>query len=191
MSRTVAIIGGGYGGAAAAKALDEHADVVLVEPKDAFVQNAASMRALARPEWAGKMFFPYDRLMERGRIVRERAVSVDSRGVLLASGERVEADHLVLATGSGYPFPFKFEDDLAGQARERIHAVHGELAGAGRVLIAGPGRSGRGGPSRSPSGPRRGSCRPTSGSARTACASGPATSMATSATRARPAATYG
>ncbi|MEU1724685.1 FAD-dependent oxidoreductase [Nonomuraea sp. NPDC005692] len=139
MSRTVAIIGGGYGGAAAAKALDEHADVVLIEPKDAFVQNAASMRALAQPEWAGKMFFPYDRLMQRGRIVRERAVSVDSRGVLLASGERVEADYLVLATGSGYPFPFKFEDDLAGQARERIHAVHGELAGAGRVLIAGAG----------------------------------------------------
>ncbi|NUT10643.1 MAG: FAD-dependent oxidoreductase [Nonomuraea sp.] len=139
MSRTVAIIGGGYGGAAAAKALDRDADVVLVEPKDAFVQNAVAMRALARPEWAEKMFFPYDRLLERGRVVRERAVAVDSRGVVLASGERIEADHLVLATGSGYPSPFKFEGDRTVEARERVRDVHGELARAGRVLIAGAG----------------------------------------------------
>ncbi|MEW9552371.1 NAD(P)/FAD-dependent oxidoreductase [Nonomuraea sp. NPDC050783] len=139
MSRTVAIIGGGYGGAAAAKALDRDADVVLIEPKDAFVQNAVAMRALARPEWAEKMFFPYDRLLERGRVVRGRAVSVDSRGVVLASGERIEADFIVLATGSRYPSPFKLEGELASEGLERVRGVHGELARAGRVLIAGAG----------------------------------------------------
>lgn len=34
MRRTVAVIGGGYGGATVAKALDEDTDVVLVEPKE-------------------------------------------------------------------------------------------------------------------------------------------------------------
>ncbi|MDF2712564.1 MAG: FAD-dependent pyridine nucleotide-disulfide oxidoreductase [Nonomuraea muscovyensis] len=139
MGPTVAIIGGGYGGAAAAKALDQDTDVVLVEPKDAFVQNAVSLRALARPDWADTLFFPYDRLLERGRVVRERAVSVDSAGVVLASGERVEADYLVLATGSGYPFPFKFDTDLSSEARDRLLATHLELAGAARVLIVGAG----------------------------------------------------
>ncbi|NUR84009.1 MAG: FAD-dependent oxidoreductase [Nonomuraea sp.] len=72
-------------------------------------------------------------------MVRERAVSVDSRGVVLASGERIEADFLVLATGSGYPSPFQFEGERAGEARERVRDVHGELARAGRVLIEGAG----------------------------------------------------
>ena len=43
---TVAVIGGGYGGFNAAKALDEFVDVLLVEPRDAFVHNVAALRAL-------------------------------------------------------------------------------------------------------------------------------------------------
>jgi NADH dehydrogenase FAD-containing subunit len=39
MTATVLVIGGGYGGVATAKALDDVADVVLVEPRDAFVQG--------------------------------------------------------------------------------------------------------------------------------------------------------
>lgn len=139
MGRTVAIVGGGYGGAAAAKALDRDTDVVLIEPKDAFVQNAAVLRALVRPEWTDRLFFPYDGLLQRGRVVRERAVAVDSRGVVLASGARVDADYLVLATGSGYPFPFKFDADLSAESRARLLVAHGGLAGASRVLIAGAG----------------------------------------------------
>jgi 2-polyprenyl-6-methoxyphenol hydroxylase-like FAD-dependent oxidoreductase len=42
----VAVIGGGYGGFAVAKGLDEFADVTLVEPRDAFVHNVAALRAL-------------------------------------------------------------------------------------------------------------------------------------------------
>ena len=38
----VAVIGGGYGGSSAARALDEFADVTLVEPRDAFA--TASLR---------------------------------------------------------------------------------------------------------------------------------------------------
>lgn len=94
MGRTVAVIGGGYGGAAVAKALDEDADVVLIEPKDAFVHAAGSLRALVQPDWAGNIFFPYDRLLQRGKVIRERAASVDPGGVTLASGERVNGDYL-------------------------------------------------------------------------------------------------
>ena len=40
---TVVVIGGGYGGVNVAKALDEVADVTLVEPKDAFFHNVAAL----------------------------------------------------------------------------------------------------------------------------------------------------
>ncbi|MFG2651740.1 NAD(P)/FAD-dependent oxidoreductase [Streptomyces sp. NPDC048436] len=138
--RTVAVIGGGYGGAAVAKALDDGADVVLIEPKDAFVHAAGALRALVKPEWAGDhMFFAYDKLLRRGRVIRERAASVDAGGVVLASGARVDADYVVLASGSGYPFPAKTDTDVTSEALERIHATHDELASARRVLLAGAG----------------------------------------------------
>ncbi|MCP2339916.1 FAD-dependent oxidoreductase [Actinomadura rupiterrae] len=139
MSGTVVIVGGGYGGSAAAKALDEHADVVLVEPKDAFVHSAAALRALVKPDWAPNMFFPYDRLLARGRVVRARAASVDARGVTLESGERITADHIVLASGSGYPYPAKTRTDVADEALAQLRDTHAELAAAERVLITGAG----------------------------------------------------
>ncbi|MFJ6459991.1 NAD(P)/FAD-dependent oxidoreductase [Streptomyces sp. NPDC091387] len=139
MNRTVAVIGGGYGGAAVAKALDEETDVVLIDPKDAFVHAAGALRALVEPDWAGHIFFPYDTLLRRGAVRRERAVAVDPGGVTLASGERIAADYLVLATGSDYPFPAKMDTDLSARALERIRAAHAELAAAERVLIVGAG----------------------------------------------------
>ncbi|GAA1665644.1 FAD-dependent oxidoreductase [Glycomyces endophyticus] len=138
--RTVAVVGGGYGGAAVAKALDEHADVVLIEPKDAFVNAAGALRALTRPEeWAERVFFPYDGILKRGVHRREYAAGVDPQGVTLASGERVEADYIVLATGSGYPYPAKTRTDSTAEALAHFKETHAELAGAERVLIAGAG----------------------------------------------------
>ncbi|MCD0444100.1 FAD-dependent oxidoreductase [Glycomyces sp. A-F 0318] len=138
--RTVAVVGGGYGGVAVAKALDEHADVVLIEPKDAFVNAAASLRAVARAgEWAEQLFYPYDKLLKHGRQIREYASAVDAKGVTLASGERVEADYIVVATGSGYPYPAKTRTDSAAESAAQFEATHAELAGAERVLIAGAG----------------------------------------------------
>src|ERR1700679_4033238 len=96
---TVVVVGGGYGGTAVAKALDETADVVLVEPRDAFMHNVAALRALVDPSWLPKIFFPYSGLLTNGRVVRDRAVEVDPHHVVTASGERISADYVVLASG--------------------------------------------------------------------------------------------
>ncbi|WP_433260129.1 NAD(P)/FAD-dependent oxidoreductase [Actinosynnema sp. CS-041913] len=141
MSRTVAVIGGGYGGSAVAKALDSEADVVLIDPRDAFVNAAGSLRALAQPDWASNMFFSFDTLLTRGKVIRDRAVSVDPAGVTLASGERVEADYVVLATGSDYAYPAKPNagSTTTSQALDDLRRTHKELADAQRVLIVGAG----------------------------------------------------
>ncbi|MES9538466.1 FAD-dependent oxidoreductase [Actinomadura sp. NPDC000600] len=139
MSSTVAVVGGGYGGAAVAKALDSEADVVLIDPRDAFVNASGALRALTRPDWAGNIFFPFDTLLTRGTVLRDRAVSVDAAGVTLASGRRVDADFLVLASGSGYTFPANPRAESADEALEDLRRTHKELAGADRVLILGAG----------------------------------------------------
>ena len=86
---TVIIVGGGYGGAATAKALDDIADVVLIEPKDAFVHNIAALRGLVDSEWTDRIFYPYRRLLSRGRVIHDRAVQVEADAVTIGSGERI------------------------------------------------------------------------------------------------------
>ena len=81
---TVVVIGGGYGGIGVAKALDADVDVVLVEPKDAFVHNVAALRALADPSWLPRIYLPYDRLLASGRVVRDRAAKVEPVAVKVA-----------------------------------------------------------------------------------------------------------
>ncbi|MEV4532657.1 FAD-dependent oxidoreductase [Asanoa sp. NPDC049518] len=139
---TVTVLGGGYSGIKVAKALDDVADVTLVAPADAFTHNGAAWRALVEPEWLDRIFLPYDRLLTRGRFVHDRATEVDGRRVTLASGQVLEPDHLVLATGSGYPFPAKVDERNAATARARFRQAHEELRDAKRVLVIGAGPSG-------------------------------------------------
>ena len=135
----VAVVGGGYGGTAVAKALDETADVVLVEPRDAFVHNVASLRALVDPSWLPRIFLPYEGLLERGRVVRDRAALVEPGSVVTASGEEIRADYVVLASGSAYPFPAKPEEADTRAAHDRVRRTHRVLAEADRVLLLGAG----------------------------------------------------
>jgi NADH dehydrogenase FAD-containing subunit len=139
---TVTVLGGGYSGIKVAKALDDVADVTLVAPADAFTHNSAAWRALVEPEWLDRIFMPYDRLLARGRFVRDRATAVDGRRVTLASGQVLESDHVVLATGSGYPFPAKVDEPDADTARAKFRQAHQELLGANRVLVIGAGPAG-------------------------------------------------
>lgn len=139
MTATVAVIGGGYGGIAAAKALDEIADVCLIEPRETFVHNVAALRAVADPDWIGRLFLPYSRLLARGRVIQDRAVRVDAGSVTLGSGEQIAADYIILATGSRYPFPAKPDLDEAAAASARLHAAHRALASSGHALLLGAG----------------------------------------------------
>ena len=136
---TVVVVGGGYGGVAVAKALDETCDVVLVEPKDAFMHNIAALRALVDPSWLPSIFLPYGGLLANGRVVRDRAVVVDPHRVVTASGEEISADYVVLATGSRYPFPAKTDLVDADHAQEQVRQAHRALAQAERVLLVGAG----------------------------------------------------
>jgi NADH dehydrogenase FAD-containing subunit len=139
---SVVVLGGGYGGINVAKALDDVADVTLVDPTEAFVHNVAAWRALVDPEWLDRIFYPYAHLLAHGRFIRERAVAVDGHRVTLASGDVLEPDYLVLATGSAYPFPAKTEEPDIASARARHRAAHEALLAADRALIIGAGPSG-------------------------------------------------
>ena len=62
--------------------------------------------------------------------------------VVLALGEELPADYLVLATGSSYPFPAKSDVDRTVDAHEKTLGTHAALAAAARVLLIGAGAVG-------------------------------------------------
>jgi NADH dehydrogenase FAD-containing subunit len=136
---SVVVVGGGYGGITAAKALDEVTDVVLVDPKDSFEHNVAALRALVDPSWSSRIHFSYDGLLKHGHVIRDRAVKVDSRRVVLESGTELVPDFIVLATGSSYPFPGNSGAESAREAAALFRDGHDALAGANRVLLLGAG----------------------------------------------------
>lgn len=138
MARVV-VVGGGYGGASVAKRLDDVADVVLVEPKDAFVHATAALRAVVDPAWQERVFFPYDQLLTKGRIIRDWARRVSPRRVDLSPYESVVPDYLVLATGTAYPFPAKYLEDETAVASARLTRLRNDLARCERVLVVGGG----------------------------------------------------
>src|SRR5665811_1664644 len=127
MARVV-VVGGGYGGASLARPLDADLDVVLVEPKDAFVHSRAALRAVVDATWQDRVFFPYDRLLTRGRVVQDWARRVSPRRVTISPFESIDADYLVLATGTSYPFPAKFLEDETEVAIARLGRLREALA---------------------------------------------------------------
>lgn len=139
MHTTVAVVGGGYGGTAVAKALDSVTNVVLIDSRDTFVHNVAALRAVVDPQWIDRLFLPYDRLLDNGRVLRGPAVRVDATSITLADGTRITADYIVLATGSAYPFPAKVDVNDSAAARRKLRATHHALADAGNVLLLGAG----------------------------------------------------
>ncbi|HEX2541740.1 MAG TPA: NAD(P)/FAD-dependent oxidoreductase [Caldimonas sp.] len=116
-SARVVVVGGGYGGATAAKyvrLLSAHAiDVVLVEPNRAFVSCPISNLVVGGVRQLADVTTPYDALQQRHgvRLVHDSVVAIDAaaRTVRLAGGATIRYDKLVLAPGVDLMF-----DGVAG-----------------------------------------------------------------------------
>lgn len=142
MSKRIAIVGGGYIGADLAKSLDDIAEVTLIEPRSHFVHAPAMIRAVVDPSLLDRALIPYDRLLKNGRLLRARAAGIDAGGVTLDSGQKVEADYIVIGTGSSYALPFKpVGDDIEGLRVANRH-VHDQLTAARTIGIVGAGAVG-------------------------------------------------
>lgn len=140
--KRVTVVGGGYGGITVAGGLDDVAEVTLVEQKDQFVHHAAALRAAVDPIWTHTIFMPYSRLLRNGHVVHAQALRVEGTTVYVANHEPIEADYLVLATGSTYPYPAKHNIPTAALAKKRLVETRQNLSQAKRVLLVGAGTVG-------------------------------------------------
>jgi sulfide dehydrogenase [flavocytochrome c] flavoprotein chain len=101
----VVVVGGGFAGASAARALkklDPRISVTLVETSDTFTACPFSNLVITGMRELKEQQFGYDKVAASGvTMARSTATAVDpqARGVTLANGNRLSYDRLVLAPG--------------------------------------------------------------------------------------------
>ena len=138
----VVVVGGGYGGVTVAKGLDPVADVILIEQKDQFVHHAAALRAAVDEVWEHAIFMPYSNLLKNGQVIQGVVSSVTGTTVHVFGHDPIEADYVILASGSTYPFPAKYSSSKATVAKARLEQLHDALTSAGSVMLVGGGTVG-------------------------------------------------
>lgn len=136
----VVVIGGGYGGATAAKYVrmfsDYSIDVTLVEPNAAFVSCPISNLVLQGSKTITDITTPYYNLSKRHgvKVVRDMAASIDpeKRIVKLAGGAELPYDRLILSPGIDFMW-----DTLPGMAKEgaKDKVLHAWKAGPQTVAL--------------------------------------------------------
>ncbi len=136
----VVVVGGGYGGATAAKYIrmwsEGRVEVTLVEPGESFISCPISNLVLGGSKQIADVTVPYDNLTRRHgvKMVRDRAVAidVDKRQVRLAGGAVLPYDRLVLSPGVDFMW-----DKLPGmqKAGAQDKVLHSWKAGTQTVAL--------------------------------------------------------
>lgn len=134
----VVVIGGGYGGATAAKyirMLDPGIEVVLIEPNPAFVSCPISNMVLGGFKTMSDITKAYSGLARHGvRVVQDTAtaIDVDKKQVRLARGDPVGFDRVVVSPG----VDFMWEALPAmGSPEAQARVVHAWKAGPQTVTL--------------------------------------------------------
>ncbi|WP_114973320.1 FCSD flavin-binding domain-containing protein [Rhodoferax ferrireducens] len=136
----VVVVGGGYGGATAAKYVRMWSDygiqVTLVEPNASFISCPISNLVLGGSKTMADITTPYDNLVKRHgvNLVRDMVTSIDAekRLVKLASGGELPYDRLILSPGVDFMW-----DTLPGMAKAGAQdkVLHSWKAGTQTVAL--------------------------------------------------------
>jgi NADH dehydrogenase FAD-containing subunit len=126
----VVVVGGGYGGATAAKYLrlwsDASIDVTLVEPKAAFVSCPISNLVLGGSMTLADITIPYEQLARRHgvKVVRDRvsAIDPDRRVVRLEGGGELAFDRVIVSPGVDFMWETLPGMNLPGARDKVLHS---------------------------------------------------------------------
>ena len=136
----VVVIGGGYGGATAAKYIrmwsDYGTQVTLVEPNPSFISCPISNLVVGGVKTLADITTPYDNLVKRHgvQMVQDMVTSIDpdKRVVKLAGGVELPYDRLVVSPGVDFMWE-TLPGMASAAAREKV--LHAWKAGAQTVAL--------------------------------------------------------
>ncbi len=134
----VVVIGGGFGGATAAKYVREFAPsakITLIEPNQDFISCPLSNRVLHGGMALRDITRPYDRFAFRHDIqwIRATATDIDTKArIVIAGQEKISYDRLIVSPGVEFLYD-KLEGMQSAQAQKKI--VHAWKAGEQTIQL--------------------------------------------------------
>jgi NADPH-dependent 2,4-dienoyl-CoA reductase/sulfur reductase-like enzyme len=134
--KRVVVIGGGWGGATAAKYVklgDPSIDVILLEPNKEFVSCPFSNLVLSGVRTLDSMTFSYDRLRGHGvRVIHEMATAIEPPARKVRVGEGwLEYDRLIVSPGVEFQY-----EQIQGLREAGDSVLHAWKAGPQTVALA-------------------------------------------------------
>jgi NADH dehydrogenase FAD-containing subunit len=145
-AKHVVVVGGSFAGTAFIRALETavapaSVRVTLIDRRDGWFFNLAVPRAVSQPTAISGTVLPFTRLYKHAhRIVRASVTEVHAHRVVLDTGDTIEFDYLVIATGSDYAGPPKLSGLTSlADITSQLAVVADAVKDAPRVLIVGGG----------------------------------------------------
>lgn len=156
VSKKVVIIGGGMGGATAAKyirMMDKSVEVTLISADTNYYTGFASNEVISGERHMSSITFNYDKLRKHGvNVVIDTAVDIDAnkRKVKLASGKSIAYERLIVSPGIDFIFDeiegydTKIADSkiphawVAGVQTKLLHDQLHTMKNGGTVIVAPP-----------------------------------------------------
>ncbi|XP_041032160.1 ferroptosis suppressor protein 1-like [Carcharodon carcharias] len=141
----VVIVGGGFGGIAAAKQLSYYSiPYTLIDIKHAFHHNMGALRASVQKGFAAKTLIAYDATFKsnfkQGKVTD---IDLEEQNVIMENGEVIRYSHLILATGSTGPFPGKLIEPVSRDTAIQMYEdLVQEIQKAETIVVVGGGLAG-------------------------------------------------
>ncbi|CAL9083656.1 unnamed protein product [Musa textilis] len=133
----VVVVGGGVAGAILARSMQFLADVVLIDPKEYFEIPWAELRSMVEPSFSDRSLIKHTDYLTNARVVTSSAVKITENEVLMADGNSVSFDYLVIATGHAYSTPTSKKERF-----EQFQQDNQKIKSSQSVLIIGGGPTG-------------------------------------------------
>lgn len=134
VGKGIVVVGGGLGGGLVANLLQNHANVVLIDPKEYMEIPFASLRSMIQPSVAKRSVINHSDHLTNARIVVSNAVDITQTEVVTSHGDRIAYDYLVVASGHVYS-NFATKDEKLKYYQEE----HEKIKSSDSILIVGGG----------------------------------------------------
>jgi len=138
VKKKVVIIGGGFGGSHAAKHLEKHFDVSLIDTKGYFEFTPGILRTLVEPTHVRNIQVLHSHYLRWAKVFVGVVKEVDDKFVYF-NNRKIKYDYLIVASGSNYNSPFKDHKLVTELRARRLRNQYDKLCKARKVLIIGGG----------------------------------------------------
>lgn len=132
--KDIVVVGGGLGGGLVANLLQNHANVVLIDPKEYMEIPFASLRSMIQPSVAQRSVINHSDHLPNARIIVSNAIDITETQVLTSQGDRIAYDYLVAASGHVYSNFVTKSEKLNYYQQE-----HEKIKSSNSILIVGGG----------------------------------------------------